>query len=101
MATDFSPSWGSYVLNQFLSIVMFGMKGFYVSVSGANHGHLILCFSETEPPQAMLQLHKIAETEQGWLDVAKALIQVIPMTDPLGPAVITLLLDECPLPTKV
>ena len=49
----------------------------------------------------MIQLHKIAETEQGWLEVAKALIQAIPMKDPLGPAVITLLLDECPLPTKV
>jgi len=49
----------------------------------------------------MLNLHKIAETETGWLDVAKALITAIPMSDPLGPAVITLLLDECPLPTKV
>lgn len=56
--------------------------------------------NETEPPQAMIQLHKIAETEQGWLDVAKSLILAIPMKDPLGPAVITLLLDECPLPTK-
>jgi len=57
--------------------------------------------SETEPPQAMLTLHKIAETEAGWLDVARALVLAIPMEDPLGPAVITLLLDECPLPTKV
>lgn len=56
--------------------------------------------SEQEPPQAMIQLHKIAESEQGWLDVAKSLIQAIPMRDPLGPAVITLLLDECPLPSK-
>ncbi|XP_045192494.2 RING finger and SPRY domain-containing protein 1-like [Mercenaria mercenaria] len=56
--------------------------------------------NETEPPQAMIQLHKIAETETGWLDVAKSLIQAIPMKDPLGPAVITLLLDECPLPTR-
>ena len=39
MATNFSPSWGSYVLNQFPSIVMFGMKGFYVSASGAIQGH--------------------------------------------------------------
>lgn len=62
---------------------------------------MLTFFSETEPPQAMLNLHKIAETEQGWLDVAKALIVAIPMEDPLGPAVITLLLDECPLPTKV
>lgn len=62
---------------------------------------VIFICSEQEPPQAMIQLHKIAETEQGWLDVAKSLIQAIPMKDPLGPAVITLLLDECPLPSKV
>ncbi|KAL3859970.1 hypothetical protein ACJMK2_010148 [Sinanodonta woodiana] len=56
--------------------------------------------NEQEPPQAMIQLHKIAETEEGWMDVAKSLILSIPLDDPLGPAVITLLLDECPLPTK-
>ena len=39
MATNFSPSLGSYVLNQFPSIVMFGMKGFYVSASGVIQGH--------------------------------------------------------------
>ncbi|KAK3581112.1 hypothetical protein CHS0354_033904 [Potamilus streckersoni] len=56
--------------------------------------------NEQEPPQAMIQLHKIAETEEGWMDVAKSLILSIPLDDPLGPAVITLLLDECPLPAK-
>ena len=30
---------GSYILNQFPSIVMFGMKGFYVSASGVIQGH--------------------------------------------------------------
>ncbi len=49
----------------------------------------------------MLTLHKIADKETGWLAVVHSLISVIPMEDPLGPAVITLLLDECPLPTKV
>lgn len=39
--------------------------------------------------------------DEGWLDVVQSLIRVIPLEDPLGPAVITLLLDECPLPTKV
>ncbi|KAK3086428.1 hypothetical protein FSP39_018336 [Pinctada imbricata] len=48
----------------------------------------------------MLLLHKIAESEEGWLEVVKSLVLSIPMSDPLGPAVITLLLDECPLPTK-
>ncbi|XP_052816971.1 RING finger and SPRY domain-containing protein 1-like [Mya arenaria] len=56
--------------------------------------------NETEPPAAMLTLHKVAETEAGWLDVARSLILAIPADDPLGPAVITLLLDECPLPTR-
>ena len=39
MATNFSPSQGSYVLNQFPSIVMFGMKGFYISARGVIEGH--------------------------------------------------------------
>uniref|UniRef100_A0A3Q4HPW3 Ring finger and SPRY domain containing 1 n=1 Tax=Neolamprologus brichardi TaxID=32507 RepID=A0A3Q4HPW3_NEOBR len=34
------------------------------------------------------------------ITVVQSLIRVIPLDDPLGPAVITLLLDECPLPTK-
>ena len=41
---NFSPSWGSYVLNQFRSILMFGMKGIYLSTSGAiqdHHGALV------------------------------------------------------------
>ena len=45
MAINFSPSWGSYVLNQVPSIVMFGMKGVYVSASGTiqgYHGPLVL-----------------------------------------------------------
>ncbi|XP_078607488.1 RING finger and SPRY domain-containing protein 1-like [Branchiostoma floridae x Branchiostoma japonicum] len=56
--------------------------------------------NEQEPPYAMLALHDIAEKEAGWLSVVHSLINVIPMDDPLGPAVIILLLDECPLPTK-
>ena len=49
----------------------------------------------------MLYLHRIAEKDAGWLAVVSSLIRVVPMNDPLGPAVINLLLDECPLPTKV
>lgn len=48
----------------------------------------------------MITLHEMAETDEGWLEVVQSLIRVIPLEDPLGPAVITLLLDECPLPTK-
>ncbi|XP_025068490.1 RING finger and SPRY domain-containing protein 1 isoform X1 [Alligator sinensis] len=56
--------------------------------------------SDQEPPYSMITLHEMAETDEGWLEVVQSLIRVIPLEDPLGPAVITLLLDECPLPTK-
>lgn len=56
--------------------------------------------NEQEPPPAMLQLHVIADKEDGWIQVVSSMVNVIPMNDPLGPAVITLLLDDCPLPTK-
>ena len=49
----------------------------------------------------MLKLHIIADKEKGWLAVVNSMINVIPIDDPLGPAVILLLLDDCPLPTKV
>ncbi|XP_049812745.1 RING finger and SPRY domain-containing protein 1-like [Schistocerca nitens] len=56
--------------------------------------------NEQEPPPAMLRLHSIADREDGWIQVVSSMVHVIPMNDPLGPAVITLLLDDCPLPTK-
>jgi len=56
--------------------------------------------NEQDPPQSMLRLHVIADKEKGWLTVVNSMINVIPLDDPLGPAVILLLLDDCPLPTK-
>lgn len=56
--------------------------------------------NEQDPPRSMLLLHKIADKEQGWVNVVKTLIEVIPKDDPLGPAVVTLLLEECPLPSR-
>ena len=47
------------------------------------------------------RIHKIADREDGWLQVVQSMVDVIPIEDPLGPANITLLLDDCPLPTKV
>lgn len=47
-----------------------------------------------------MKLNMIAEKEQGWLIVVRALIDLVPDNDSLGPAVITLFLDECPLPSK-
>lgn len=60
----------------------------------------MLC-SEQPPPEAMMQLHKIADVEIGWLAIVYSMINKITTADPLGPAVITLILDECPLPSKV
>uniref|UniRef100_T1IHI8 RING finger and SPRY domain-containing protein 1 n=1 Tax=Strigamia maritima TaxID=126957 RepID=T1IHI8_STRMM len=56
--------------------------------------------NEQDPPPSMMKLHMIADKENGWLTVVNSMINVIPLDDPLGPAVITLLLDDCPLPTK-
>ncbi|XP_066256182.1 RING finger and SPRY domain-containing protein 1-like [Euwallacea similis] len=56
--------------------------------------------NEQEPPSAMLHLHNIADNEEGWIQVVNSMIKVIPLADPLGPSVITLLLDDCPLPSK-
>lgn len=47
------------------------------------------------------EMNRFFLSDDGWLEVVQSLIRVIPLDDPLGPAVITLLLDECPLPTKV
>ncbi|XP_018571066.1 RING finger and SPRY domain-containing protein 1 [Anoplophora glabripennis] len=56
--------------------------------------------NEQEPPSSMVLLHNIADYEEGWIQVVNSLISVIPLQDPLGPSVITLLLDDCPLPSK-
>ncbi|OAD52697.1 RING finger and SPRY domain-containing protein 1 [Eufriesea mexicana] len=56
--------------------------------------------TEQETPPAMLKLHAIADKEDGWLQVVSSMVNVIPMHNPLGPSVITLLLDDCPLPSK-
>lgn len=48
----------------------------------------------------MLKLHNIADNEEGWIQVVTSMVNVIPMSDPLGPSVITLLLDDCPLPSR-
>lgn len=48
----------------------------------------------------MVSLHNIADNEDGWIQVVNSMIDVIPLGDALGPSVITLLLDDCPLPSK-
>lgn len=62
---------------------------------------LLLQSDEQDPPWSLVQLHKIAEEEHGWVLVVNTLLTVVPLDDPLGPAAIALLLDDCSLPTKV
>ncbi|CAI4222439.1 unnamed protein product [Auanema sp. JU1783] len=56
--------------------------------------------NEQEPPTSLLKLNLLADKENGWIIVVKALIDTVPDEDSLGPAVITLFLDECPLPSR-
>ena len=56
--------------------------------------------NEQDPPASMVRLHAVADHEEGWLQLVRSLIRVIPLADPLGPAVMTLLLDDCPLPRQ-
>ena len=55
--------------------------------------------NEQDPPASLMKLHSVADNEEGWLQLVQSLVDVIPVSDPLGPAVMTLLLDDCPLPT--
>ena len=48
----------------------------------------------------MLVLSRIANREDRWLEVVTALVERVPMNDPLGATVSALLLDECSLPSK-
>lgn len=56
--------------------------------------------NEPEPPSSMVQLHDITDKPTGWIQLVKSLIRVVPIDHPMGPSVITLLLDDSPLPTK-
>ncbi|GMT00745.1 hypothetical protein PENTCL1PPCAC_30836, partial [Pristionchus entomophagus] len=56
--------------------------------------------NDQEPPGSLLKLNLIADKEEGWQMVVRCLIETIPHEDALGPAVITLFLDESPLPAR-
>lgn len=56
--------------------------------------------NEPEPPNSMILLHDITDKPTGWIQLVKSLIRVVPLEHPMGPSVITLLLDDSPLPTK-
>lgn len=53
-----------------------------------------------EPSNAMQKLHMISETEIGWLVVISSLINKVDLDHPFGSALILLILEDAPLPTK-
>lgn len=48
----------------------------------------------------MVRLHDITERPIGWIQLVLSLIEVVPLDHPMAPSVITMLLDDSPLPTK-
>ncbi|XP_014261528.1 RING finger and SPRY domain-containing protein 1 [Cimex lectularius] len=56
--------------------------------------------NDQEPPEELFKLHSIADQDDGWIQIVNSMVQVVPIDEALGPAVITLLLDDCPLPNK-
>lgn len=56
--------------------------------------------SDSEPPYPMVRLHDITERPAGWIQLVVSLIEVVPLSHPMAPSVITMLLDDSPLPTK-
>jgi len=53
-----------------------------------------------EPSNTMQKLHLISETEIGWLVVISSLINKVDLDHPFGSALILLILEDAPLPTK-
>lgn len=56
--------------------------------------------SDQEPPEVLYRIHEAAGSESGWLTIMQALVNTVPLEDTLGPAVIELIIDNCPLPSK-
>lgn len=53
-----------------------------------------------EPSNAMQKLHLISETEIGWFVVITSLINKVDLEHPFGSALILLILEDAPLPTR-
>ncbi|XP_050423830.1 RING finger and SPRY domain-containing protein 1-like [Adelges cooleyi] len=62
--------------------------------------NLGLIDNNSEAPEALRKLHWLADEGDGWIQVVLSMIHVIPLEDPLSPALITVILDDCPLPDK-
>lgn len=53
-----------------------------------------------EPTNSMQKLHMIAETEIGWIVVINSLVNKVDLEHPFGSALILLILEDAPLPSK-
>jgi len=71
-----------------------------LNISIINQIYLNL-FSGSEAPEALRKLHWLADDGDGWIQVVLSMVHVIPLDHPLSPALITVILDDCPLPDKV
>jgi hypothetical protein len=47
------------------------------------------------------ELQEMASNEKSWIKILIALVERVKLNDPLGPTIIALFLEECPLPSKV
>ena len=46
-------------------------------------------------------MQRLASNEKGWIKIMIQLVNRIELDDPIGPSIITLFLDEFPIPTPV
>lgn len=65
-----------------------------------NFFNFIVNYSDEDSPVSLVKLHIIADKEEGWIQVVTSMVNVIPLEDPFGPSAITILFDDCPLPSK-
>lgn len=52
-----------------------------------------------EPPSIIIEMQRLASNEKGWIKIMIQLVNRIELDDPIGPSIITLFLDEFPIPT--
>ena len=96
LAAKMSKDWNTYTVIQLLRVCGYSLGECVFSWLCAPLYVSVTFFLFSDPSNVIMSC-----LDDGWLEVVQSLIRVIPLDDPLGPAVITLLLDECPLPTKV
>lgn len=53
-----------------------------------------------DAPLSIQHLHDITEKPLGWIELIKSLIRTVPIEHSMGASVITLLMDDSPLPSK-